>query len=52
MQLEPIRNHFHGPIHQLGVLAGFEAQIKVTGVFGVDAEDVDAAFRVRFRVGC
>jgi hypothetical protein len=52
MQLKAIRDHLDGPIHQLGVLAGFEAQVEVARVFRVEAEDVDAAFWVRFRVGC
>jgi len=36
----------------LGVLARFEAEEEVAGVFGVDAEVVDGAFGVGFRVGC
>lgn len=51
MQLEAVRDHLDRPIHEFGVLAGLEAEIEVAGVFGVDAEDVDAAFRVGFRVG-
>ena len=51
VQLEAVRDDLDRPIHELGVLAGLEAEIEVAGIFGVDAEDVDAAFRVRFRVG-
>lgn len=40
-----------GPILQLRVLPGFEAEVEVARVFGVDAEGVDATFGVGFRVG-
>ena len=51
MQLEAVGNHLHRPAHEFGILAGFEAQVKVTGVFGVDAEHVDGTFGVGFGVG-
>lgn len=34
------------------MLTSLEAEVEVAGVFGVDAEDVDAAFWVGFGVGC
>ncbi len=52
MQLETVWDDLDGPIHELRMLAGLETEIKVAGIFRVDAEDVDAAFRVGFRVGC
>ena len=46
LQLECIRNDFDEPMLYLCVLAGFEAEIEVPCVFGVDAEVVDAPFWV------
>ena len=52
LQLKRLRNNFDGPALQFRVQTGFEAEMEVAGVFGVDAEGVVAAFGVRFRVGC
>jgi hypothetical protein len=41
LQLEALRNDLDRPVHQLRVLARFEAQVEVSSVFGVDAELVD-----------
>ena len=46
-----MRDDLDGPILQLRVLAGFEAEEEVARVLGIDAEGVDGAFGVRFRVG-
>lgn len=35
----------------LGVLASFEAQEKVTSVFGIDAEIVDGSLGIGFGIG-
>ena len=35
----------------LGMLAGFEAEKEVAGVFGVDAEVVHGSLRISLRVG-
>lgn len=51
LQLEGLRNHLDRPALQLRVLAGFEAQEEIAGVFGIDAECVDGTLGVRFRVG-
>ncbi len=51
VQLEAVGDDLDGPVHELGVLAGLEAEVEVAGVLGVEAEDVHAALRVRFRVG-
>ena len=50
LQLKGVRDDLDGPILQLCVLAGLEAEEKVAGVLGVDAEGVDGAFGVGFRV--
>lgn len=46
-----MRNHFHRPTLEPGVLAGFEDEEEIAGMFGVDAEIVHGAFGVSFGVG-
>ena len=52
LQLKSLRHHLDSPMLHLCVLARFEAQQKVAGVLGVDAEVVDGTFRVGLGVGC
>lgn len=40
-QFECIRNDFHRPGVEFGVLAGFEAEIEVSWVLGIDAERIN-----------
>lgn len=51
LQLKGIGHDFDGPVLHLRVLARFEAEVEVARVFRVDAEVVDGAFGVGFRVG-
>lgn len=51
LQLEGVGDDLDGPVLELGVLAGLEAEVEVARVFGVDAEGVHAPLRVGFRVG-
>ena len=52
LELERLRHDLDGPMLNLGVLAGFEAEEEVAGMFGVDAEIVDRSLRVGLGVGC
>lgn len=51
LQLECVRYDFDEPMLYLCVLAGFEAEIEVACVFGIDTEVVDASFGVGLGVG-
>lgn len=51
LQLKGMGNDLDGPVLELGMLAGLEAEMEVARVLGVDAEGVHAPFRVGFRVG-
>ncbi len=50
-QLESIGNDPDGPGVDRGLGAGFEAEVEVAGVAGVDAEGVDRSLGIGFRVG-
>ena len=50
LQLKRIRNDFDEPMLYLCVLAGFEAEIEVPGVLGINTEVVNASFWVGLRV--
>ena len=50
LQLECIRNDFDEPMLYLCVLAGFEAEIEVPSVLGINTEVVDASFWVGLSV--
>ena len=52
LQLKGIGNDFDGPVGLRSVLSGFEAQVEVARVFGVETEGVHAALGVGFGVGC
>lgn len=47
-----MRHDFNLPILQLSVLTCFEAEVEVSGRFGIDAERIDRAFGVGFSIGC
>lgn len=51
LELVALRDDFDGPGVQRSILAGFEAQVEVAGMFGVDAEGVGGSSRVSFCVG-
>lgn len=51
LQLKGVGDDFDGPVLELGVLPGLEAEVEVARVLGADAEGVHAPFRVSFRVG-
>ena len=51
LQLKSLGHHFDRPLLHARLLARFEGEDEVAGVFWVDAEIVDGAFRVGFRIG-
>lgn len=51
LQLEALWYDLDVPVLQRGILPCFEAEVKVAGVFGVDAEGVHGAFGVGHGVG-
>ena len=51
LQFESLRHHLHAPVLHPGMLSGFEAEVEVPGVLGIDAEIVDGALRIGFGVG-
>ena len=48
LQLKRLRDDLDRPTLQLGIQAGFEAEVKVSRMLGIDAEGVVAAFGIRF----
>lgn len=51
LKLKRLRDDFDWPALKLRVLARFEVEEEIARVFGVNAEGVDGAFGVGFRVG-
>lgn len=50
LELERLRNDFDSPMLNLGMLASFEAQEEIAGVFGIDTEIVDGSLGIGFGV--
>lgn len=50
LELERLRNDFDSPMLNLGMLASFEAQEEIAGVFGIDTEIVDGPLGIGFGV--